>query len=64
MLILEKEKELKVLAENIRIETIRAIESLGVGHIGGALSLAECLAVLYGEIMKIDPENPQAEDRD
>jgi transketolase len=57
-------KEFNRLATKIRIETIREIANLGRGHIGGALSLAEVLAVLYGGVMKIDPANPNWEERD
>jgi transketolase len=51
-------------ATKIRIETIREIANLGRGHIGGSMSLAEVLAVLYGGVMKIDTANPGWEDRD
>lgn len=51
-------------ANEIRKETIRSIGRLGVGHIGGSMSLPEVLAVLYFEKMRIDPENPHMEDRD
>jgi transketolase len=56
--------ELRQLATKIRIATIRSIADLGTGHIGGTLSLAEVLAVLYGGVMKIDPANPGWEERD
>lgn len=64
MLSKEKVKELKILAIKIRMETIRAMGTLGFGHLGGALSIADTIAVLYGGIMKIDPKNPKWEDRD
>lgn len=51
-------------ANEIRMETIRCIGQLGVGHIGGSLSLAELLAVLYFSKMKVDPSNPRMEERD
>jgi transketolase len=57
-------REYKRLATKIRIATIREIASLGSGHVGGTLSLAEVLAVLYGGVMKIDPTNPRWEERD
>jgi transketolase len=57
-------KELKNFATKIRIETMRTIESIGVGHTGGSLSIAEVLSVLYGKVMNVDPKNPQWEDRD
>ncbi len=34
------------------------------GHPGGSLSLAEILSCLYFEVMKIDPQRPDWEDRD
>jgi len=37
---------------------------LGFGHVGGSMSVIEVLAVLYGSVMKIDPKNPDWEDRD
>ena len=64
MLSKEKVKELKILAIKIRMETIRAMGTLGFGHLGGALSIADTIAVLYGGIMKIDPKNPKWEERD
>lgn len=60
----QKIKELQVFATQIRIETIKEIGNLGFGHLGGAMSVVEALAVLYGEVMKIDPKNPKWEDRD
>jgi transketolase len=60
----EKVKELKSFANSIRIESIRTIGSFGSGHIGGAMSVVEVLAVLYGAVMKYDVENPRWEDRD
>lgn len=57
-------KELKILAETIRLETVKVIHSRGFGHIGGSVDLAEVIAVLYGEVMKYDPKNPKWEDRD
>ena len=40
------------------------IGHLGVGHIGGCLSLVELLAVLYFQEMNIDPKQPQMAGRD
>ena len=33
-------------------------------HIGSALSIADVLAVLYGQVMNFDPANPSSENRD
>lgn len=56
--------QLKKFAAEIRIAAIEAIHSIGQGHIGGALSIADVLAVLYGREMNIKPENPSWLDRD
>ena len=51
-------------AKEIRELTIKSIGNLGVGHIGGSLSLCEVIAVLYFDVMNVDPDNPKMEDRD
>jgi transketolase len=60
--------KLKTFAAQIRLETVKCIGVRGFGHIGGALSVADLLAVLYGGIdglsMKIDPKNPDWAERD
>ena len=60
----EKMQALRVFAAEIRLETLKTIGSLGFGHVGGSMSVVEALAVLYGEVMKVDPKNPRWEDRD
>lgn len=57
-------KELKRFAAQIRIEELNMFANLGFGHIGGALSCTDLLAVLYGTAMKYQPENPGWEGRD
>ena len=57
-------EKLKRFSADIRIWTVRTIAKAGFGHIGGSASIADVLAVLYGGVMKIDPQNPQWEDRD
>jgi len=57
-------KELEEKAKEIRIKTIDSIGFLGVGHIGGAMSIVELLTILYYRKMNIDPQNPKMEDRD
>lgn len=59
-----KTRELKALAVKIRMAALEAIHSLGSGHLGGSLSIADALAALYGGEMKIDPKNPKWEERD
>ncbi len=57
-------QEAKRFAAEIRVETLKELAGLGFGHIGGAMSIVETLAVLYGGVMKIDPQNPRWGDRD
>ena len=47
-----------LLAVTIRKNTLRTIASKGTGHVGGSLSIADTLAVLYGGVMNIDPNHP------
>ena len=61
---MENVKELKAFAAKIRIAAIEAIHAIGQGHIGGALSMADALAVLYGREMRYDPKNPKWPERD
>jgi transketolase len=51
-------------AKRIRYLLMDEIGSLGVGHVGGALSIVDALTVLYFDKMKIDPNKPQWEERD
>ena len=59
-----KVTEINNFAADIRIEALKMIANLGVGHVGGTLSVADILAVLYDGQMKVDPKNPHMEDRD
>ena len=51
-------------ALKIRIGAVEEFKALGFGHVGGSLSIADVLAVLYGAVMNYDPENPSMEGRD
>lgn len=57
-------KELNDIANNIRKTGLDMVRTAGSGHIGGAFSLSEIMAVLYFEKMKIDPQKPDDERRD
>jgi len=60
----ELKKSLQKFAGQIRIGTVESIKSRGFGHIGGALSVCDALAVLYGSQMTVDPKNPKMPERD
>jgi len=64
MLCQKELNQLKKFATEIRLETLKEIKNLGFGHIGGAMSIVETLAVLYGKVMRINPKEPKWEDRD
>ncbi len=51
---MEKRIFLEQKAKEIRKLTIGCIATLGVGHIGGSLSIADILAVLYFDQMHIE----------
>jgi len=57
-------RELERFAARIRLETVKQIGKRGFGHLGGALSVVDALAVLYGGVMRIDPKNPDWPERD
>ncbi|MCL2391196.1 MAG: transketolase [Oscillospiraceae bacterium] len=56
--------ELRVVAESIRLVTLQTLAHIGFGHVGGAMSIVETLAVLYGGELKCDPQNPDWDARD
>lgn len=58
------EQELRRFAAEIRLETLVELKARGFGHVGGAMSIVETLAVLYGDVMRLRPENPQWPERD
>lgn len=60
----EKMQELRVFAQEIRVETLKTVGSLGFGHVPGAMSVIDALAVLYGEVMNVVRETRHWEDRD
>ena len=51
-------------AAHIREDIIRMLENAGSGHSAGPLGMADMLAALYFHIMRLDPKNPEWEDRD
>ncbi|PNV61194.1 transketolase [Clostridium sp. chh4-2] len=62
------EQELKIqlqkFASKLRMTEMDMFGNLGFGHIGGTLSATDLIAVLYGAVMRYDPENPKWEERD
>ena len=58
------EKELRKIANDVRIDIIHEVYSAKSGHPGGALSIADILTVLYFNQMNVNPEMPQSNLRD
>ncbi|MBP5230923.1 MAG: transketolase [Clostridia bacterium] len=56
--------ELKEKAAEIRLLAVDAVAHAKSGHPGGSLSVADLLAYLYFYKMRIDPEHPDAPERD
>jgi len=55
---------LPVKAAELRLETLRVFEARGFGHVGGAMSVVETVAVLYNGVMRVRPEQPGWAERD
>ena len=57
-------EELKQKAKEIRKDIITEVYYAKSGHPGGSLSIADIMAVLYFNELRIDKDNPRWEDRD
>jgi transketolase len=55
---------LQTLAKRLRIHVLQITHRAKSSHVGGGLSMAEILAVLYGGILRVDPAAPGWEARD
>lgn len=63
---LKSKEELDKIANYIRKDVVLMTYNSGVkgAHLGGSMSIAEIMAVLYGAVMNVDPSSPYMEDRD
>lgn len=57
-------KSLKIFAADIRIQCMEQFRAIGVGHVGGSMSICDLMACLYGKLMRVAPANPRWEERD
>lgn len=55
---------LKEISRTLRIDTLKSIYKAKSGHIGGAFSATEMIAVLYFHTLNIRPDEPSWPDRD
>ncbi|MFH1031498.1 MAG: transketolase [Chloroflexota bacterium] len=60
----DKLESYKALATRIRVHALRMTHQAKSSHIGGCLSVADLLAVLYDRVLKVDPIHPNKADRD
>ena len=60
----EEKKELLAIAKELRMTVIDVMTWSGGAHVGGSLSCLDLLTALYFKYLKIDPENPDWEERD
>ena len=54
----------KGLATRIRVHALRMTHRAKSSHIGGSLSIADLLAVLYGRVLRVDPSRHDWPERD
>jgi transketolase len=52
------------LARFIRKHSLLMVHNANASHIGSALSISDIIAVLYGNVLNVDPVNPNMEYRD
>jgi transketolase len=56
--------ELKHIASRLRADAVRMVHRSGASHLGSCLSMADIVACLYWDTMRIDPSLPVWADRD
>ncbi len=63
---MKSREELEALAKRIRLGIVQMTYQSGLkgAHLGGSMSVADILAVLYGEVLHYDTRHPLAPDRD
>jgi len=52
------------LANRVRAHVVRMSNRGGTGHVGSCFSVADILAVLYANVMRHEPKNPELRERD
>lgn len=52
------------LARRIRLHAIKMVNHAHASHIGGILSCADIVAVLYNDVAHVNPQNPKDDSRD
>ncbi len=52
------------LARRMRAQALQMVHRAKASHIGSALSICDIVAVLYGQVLRLDPKQPNAPQRD
>ncbi|MEU3143274.1 MULTISPECIES: transketolase [unclassified Streptomyces] len=60
----EVARSLQSVSADIRRSILRMIDTAQLGHVGGDMSVTDILVTLFGVVLEVDPEQPQAPDRD
>ena len=61
---MDKYENYAKLAATIRAYAIKMTNLRHSGHVGGSLSMADLLAVLFEKVLRLDPKNPKWPERD
>ncbi len=56
--------ELSRIANRLRLDVVETVHAAGDGHPGPCMSIADIMAVLFFDKMKLDPANPRWPERD
>jgi transketolase len=64
LMVADVETDLQALTRRMRRHIVNMVYGAKSGHIGGSMSSAEILAVLYSRILKHDPDRPDWPERD
>lgn len=57
-------ERLRRIAKKLRMNVLKMVTNAGSGHLGGSLSAAEIITALFFKKMRLNPKNPEWEDRD
>ncbi len=58
------QEALSRIANRLRLDVVEMVHQAGDGHPGPCMSIAEIVAALYFDVMRVDPENPRWPARD
>jgi len=57
-------EEVTYLAENIRLQVLNMVYNAKASHVGSCFSIADIIAVLYGSVLNVRPNEPKWIERD